>query len=156
MDTAQLQVILNKHPATKLYFGGVFAKDELPWHARHLCYIVNLDSRKEPGSHWVAIYFDKNGQAEFFDSFGFSPSIDRSILSFIKRNSIIWSYNAQQLQNQRTIVCGQYCVFYLINRCQQKSLKKIISVFTSNTLKNDRFVKNYLDNIYPNMKLTLT
>lgn len=156
MDSSQLEAILYKHPATKLYFGGVYAKDTLPWKAKHQCYIVNLDSSKEPGSHWMAVFFSNHGQAEFFDSFGFPPTIDKNIHTFISRNSVQWIYNAQQLQNHRTVVCGQYCVFFLINRCLGKTLQKIISYFTTNQLKNDHFVKEYVEKNFVNMYLKLT
>ena len=31
--------------------------------------ILNLSSSNHPGSHWVAIFTNANGDAEFFDSF---------------------------------------------------------------------------------------
>ena len=37
-------------------------------------FVINLDPSYRPGSHWVAVYFDKNGVAEYFDSLaGYPP-----------------------------------------------------------------------------------
>ena len=52
------------------YFRGVFMRNELPkkpW--CHECGIVNFNTSKEPGSHWVCS--NKNGSDRlYFDSFG--------------------------------------------------------------------------------------
>jgi hypothetical protein len=35
-------------------------------------YVVNSDRSDGPGEHWIAVYFCKDGCAEFFDSY-FDP-----------------------------------------------------------------------------------
>ena len=32
--------------------------------------VFNLDPSYKPGSHWVAVYIDRNGLPEYFDFFG--------------------------------------------------------------------------------------
>lgn len=147
MDTAQLETLLHKHSATRSIFGGVLARDQLPIRAQHRAYIVNLDKSSEPGSHWVAIVFSNNFPAEYFDSYGMPP-IHHDIKKFLENNSIQWTYNSICLQSYRTAVCGQYCAYYIIQRRLNKSMREILTLFNStNHLKNDRYVKTYIQNI---------
>ncbi|GFR23288.1 uncharacterized protein TNCT_590131 [Trichonephila clavata] len=54
-------------------FGGVYASDELPKTLTgYSCFIVNLDSRAKPGSHWVALAF-RNNTCFYFCSFASVP-----------------------------------------------------------------------------------
>ena len=52
------------------YFRGVFMRDELPKKPRRQeCGIVNFNTSKVTGSHWVC--YNKNGSNRlYFDSFG--------------------------------------------------------------------------------------
>ena len=36
-------------------------------------YAFNLDPSYKPGVHWVAVYIDRKGRPEYFDSFGCPP-----------------------------------------------------------------------------------
>ncbi|GFQ89329.1 uncharacterized protein TNCT_63601, partial [Trichonephila clavata] len=54
-------------------FGGVYASDELPRTLTgYSCFIVNLESRAKPGSHWVALAF-RNNTCFYFCSFASVP-----------------------------------------------------------------------------------
>ncbi|KAK3704916.1 hypothetical protein QZH41_005383, partial [Actinostola sp. cb2023] len=55
-------------------FLGVFPADRLPTtHRSGTGLIVNTDPSDRPGTHWVAMYWDNEGRAEFFDSYGQTP-----------------------------------------------------------------------------------
>jgi hypothetical protein len=146
METTQLEWLLYRHPSTRNDFGGVLAIDELPLRPDHKAYIVNLDTSSEPGSHWVAIYFDPRGCAEYFDSFSLPPP--SPIENFITSNSYSFKCNGQQLQNVRTAVCGQYCTYFIIKRCSGKSMLQLLHPFSSVRLMyNDRFVFKYINTL---------
>ncbi len=135
------------HPSTRRYFGGVKASDQLPVKAQHRCYIVNLDKSTSSGSHWVALYFSSDGKGEYFDSFGLPPMLP-SIISFLNANSLSYSFNTKRLQHLRTAVCGQYCVYYLILRCSNMPMLRIVSYFNPNDfLNNDRYVLNFIKRV---------
>ena len=52
-------------------FRGVFVRDTLPRTPNHQeCGIVNLNTPKEPGSHWTCYYKDGKKTIIYFDSFG--------------------------------------------------------------------------------------
>ena len=63
-----------KLPAERLK--GVYALDEIV-HIKQKsfpsAYVFNLDPSYKPGSHWVAVYIDRKGRPEYFDSFGPLP-----------------------------------------------------------------------------------
>lgn len=89
-------------------FNGVYALDQLDQVRlkRPSVIIVNLDKSNSVGSHWCAIYFDKDNGAFWFDSFVFY-SLKIEIVKFLNRNARKWNYNKRQLQSFSTDVCGQ-------------------------------------------------
>ena len=110
--------------------------------------VVNTDPSDEPGTHWVAFYFPSKGKGEFFDSYGHPPDYyNSSFKNFLERHSREWSFNNRKLQSVWSDVCGQYCIFYLIHRAPEKSMKKIVQLFGNDTVLNDSkvawFVKTH-------------
>ena len=148
MDTKQLENLLQHHPATRHSFGGVLALDQLPIRATKTCYVINLDESREPGSHWVAVYFGRSGIGEYFDSYGLSP-YPITIRNFLNDNIVTWKYYSRQLQYVRTSVCGQYCSFYLIIISSGISMDRFTSQFSNSRF---RYVRNF---IYDMLKFVL-
>ena len=73
MNTVQIDKIMNTDEYTKNTYLGTLSIDRLPKKVLFpSCIIINNQTSKEPGEHWIAIYFDKKG-GEFFDSFGNPP-----------------------------------------------------------------------------------
>ena len=72
MNTLQLNHILKSSRITKKDLYGVLARDQLPEYIpypKH--FIINTEESSEPGEHWLALYYDKNGICNFFDSYQF-------------------------------------------------------------------------------------
>ena len=69
MYSEQLRRILGEiEPSTRAHFRGVFAIDELTQtRCKPGSYVINLDKRDEPGSHWVAVYVDPNKTFNNYD-----------------------------------------------------------------------------------------
>lgn len=142
----QLQDILSRDPFTKKYFLSVLPSDQLPKEILEYptCFIANVDSSTEPGSHWLAFYVHTRHVIEFFDSYGNAPTFyNRSISDFVGRYTQV-DYNPLTLQSNVTAVCGQYCVYYLYSRCRGKSMKKFLSSFVTKHLCNDQRVYNFV------------
>ena len=68
MNSRQLCWILSGDKFKKLFFRGVYAIDEMKL-IKTISYpsyfVINLDPSYNPHSHWVAVYFDKNGVGEY-------------------------------------------------------------------------------------------
>jgi len=77
-------------------------------------YVINSDPSSKPGEHWIAVYFDKNIKAEYFDSYGLSPDM-LDFTDFMNANSISWVYNKKTLQSLFYKYVELLCVFYFIS-----------------------------------------
>lgn len=90
-------------------------RDNLPEFPRRIeCAVVNLDSFKGHGTHWVAYY--KNGSSvNYFDSFGnLKPPLELTNY-FNKKGPLNIKYNYDRFQNYNQINCGHLCLEFLIN-----------------------------------------
>ena len=108
--------------------------------------ICNTDPNWKPGTHWIAIYRDKDGYAEFFDPYGIPP-LHNEFIDFMNNNSTLgirWS--DRQLQCVDCVTCGYYCIEYIKFRCKNLSLNDLISSFSTDTYLNDIFVRNRIIN----------
>ena len=83
---------------------------------------------------------------EYFDSFGLYP-LDLNIYKFIKNKYFLAS--SKILQNLFSSACGQYCIFFIINRANRFSYDQILSLFNDNTLENDTHVMEYVTKFKP-------
>ena len=102
-------------------FIGCFACDELvtlSLSSFPVYLIVNTDKRGTRGSHWISIRISKT-KIELFDSLGLikTNQLPMEILAFIQRFSIsrAFVFNTR-LQPNKSILCGFYCILYVILR----------------------------------------
>ncbi|GFU88482.1 uncharacterized protein TNCV_3354211 [Trichonephila clavipes] len=56
-------------------FLGVYPSDKIPKVKKKAALVVNTDPHDEEGSHWLAMYIQDEKTIEFFDSYGFPPSV---------------------------------------------------------------------------------
>lgn len=86
-------------------------RDKLPKTPHHIeCGIINLDSNKGNGTHWVAFH-KNNNNTEYFDSFGnLQPPLEvlRYLGNYVK-------YNYKRYQKLNSFNCGHLCLEFLLN-----------------------------------------
>ena len=74
MNTLQIfKVLLSDIYVRRTSIVRVLPRYQLPNHidpTKAAAFVVNTDPSDQPGSHWVALYYDGLGQFEYFDSFG--------------------------------------------------------------------------------------
>ncbi len=115
-------------------FFGVFPRDHLPHTipilSRQLpvSLIYNTDTANLGGTHWIAIVCFPNGYGEVFDSFGRAPSpkVARWMTQHCSRG---WDYNQHSVQGPLTMLCGTYCLYYLLYRINTYPIIKSYSQF---------------------------
>ena len=97
-------------------------RDELPISAwRNESAIVNLNTSRQGGSHWVC--FEKRGQqARYFDSFGNLPPIPE-VLQHLRGCDV--TYNRLAHQNFDEEICGQLCVRFLSGQLQNNVERRL-------------------------------
>lgn len=123
-----------------------FSKDTLPQMPKNdESLIVNLqDYFDGGGTHWVAIYNDPNKKdVEYFDSFGMRPPdiVYQYMLKTGKGNV----YNSSMLQDIKSILCGYYCVYFIIERSQGRPIQSIMLDFSQTPSSgNERIVGSFM------------
>ena len=151
MNIIQLTPILRKDKFTRSVFQGVYPSDKLPASVSQYpaLYIANVDKSDKLGSHWVAFYFTKEQEGEFFDSYGAPPSkYSGTFTTFLNNNSDQWTFNTVTLQSISSKVCGHYCLHFSLYRSRHISMSTIVHRFSKNTSKNDSLVKRFIENIF--------
>ena len=147
MNTSQLHRAMMSEPLCRDNFIGVFASDKLPKTVKTYpaCMIANVDDSKQPGSHWVAFFFDQEGQGQFFDSYGHSPQhYTTKFNDLLNKNSNSWTFNRKKVQSDFTTVCGQYCLYYVLFRCKGGRLTEMLDLFGEDTYLNDITVNEFV------------
>lgn len=154
MNTLQLTQVMEKDPKSRNKFCGVYASDTLPTTIEHFpCgLIVNTDPQTEKGAHWLAMYFPSKERGEFFDSYGNPPDFYReNFETFLDKQSRSWKYNHRSLQSLNSSTCGQFCLYFIMNRNRGKPLSIIVNSFSKNTSINDHrvseFTRRYLNSL---------
>jgi len=135
--------------ATRTVFHGLGTFDFLPKEVHYPgAYVFNTDRQSGPGIHWVCVYFDRDGNADFFDSFGREPEM-YGFSDFLRRHARRCSYNHVQLQSLYSITCGYFCVFFLLHRCRGVPMSKIVSWFDPVCKNwNDHVISEFVQNHY--------
>lgn len=142
MFEQSIDEILKKDEYTKNIYLGSFARNELPTKPKHpSCFILNTDPRNKPGKHWLAFYYNQNGDCDFFDSYGKSPEYF-NLEEYISKTSNNWTWNKRRLQGNSNF-CGFYCVLFLLYKTRNKILN-FFNEFYLNYTKNDKKILNLI------------
>ena len=60
---------IQKYYQNEPRFNGVFSRNNLPKKIKDGTYVINLDEYADVGTHWIALFCNKN-KIVYFDSFG--------------------------------------------------------------------------------------
>ena len=118
---------------------GIYSRDGLPKKIRKECGIINLDDIQGPGTHWVC-YRNIDSVVEYFDSFGLiMPNEALRYFNTSKKHIV---YSIDEIQNRNTVLCGYWCLHYLLERQRGNS---ILDVIHNPHFDNDNsdFIKEY-------------
>ena len=136
---------IDKIMCDKRYYRGTFSKDMLPKTMnKNESVIVNIQDYFEGnGTHWVCIFnTEKSNNVEYFDSFGLVPP--NELVRYMKTTNKNIIYNNTQIQRIDSILCGYYCLYYIIERNKGRLADEILLDFHhSPTEFNEQFMKFY-------------
>ena len=151
MNTEELLRCVQSDNVLRQNFKEVLPRDKLPKKVVKqfpVSYIVNTDTSREEGKHWVTVYLENDEWRDFFDSYGNPPSsLAEEFEKFLKRNVVSYSFKDRRLQGAYSTVCGQFCLFYLYHRCRVYYTREIIRMFGK-----DADINDVLDNKIINEK----
>ena len=126
------------------YFRSIYSRDRLPEQIRKKeCGIINLDSIEGEGTHWVCYRNIDKQMVEYFDPFGLI--MPHEIHHYLAKSGKKVIYSQDEIQNRDTVLCGYWCLYYLIERQKGKSILDVIhhEDFDSD---NSDFIKDYFIN----------
>ena len=91
-DYTQIERILRRDPYCKKIFKGVYASDQIKRFSYPSAYVINSDPSTRPGKHWIAVFFDRRGNGQYFDNYDIPPKVP-GFTEFMNRNSKKWKWN---------------------------------------------------------------
>ena len=114
-----MEFLMLPHPSTnfeiqKYYeneprFNGVFSRDNLPNKIKDGAYVINLDEHKDTGTHWIALFCNRN-EIVYFDSFGVEH-VPEEIKEFVGNKNII--ANIFRVQANNSVMRGYFCIGFI-------------------------------------------
>ena len=135
-----MEILVPPHPLTNFEtqksesrFNGVFSRNNLPKKIKDGAYIINLDEYADVGTHWIALFCNKNNII-YFDSFGvehipktIKKCIDRPSYSALQNKSII--SNIFRIQANDSVMCGYFCIGFIDFILAGKKLTDFTNLF---------------------------
>lgn len=124
------------------YFRGIYSRNGLPNKIGKECGIINLDDKQGPGTHLVC-YRNIGNVVEYFDPFGLI--MPNEALNYFHTANKPIVYSIDEIQNRSTVLCGYWCLYYLLERQKGKSLLDVMHNphFDSD---NSDFIAGYFQN----------
>jgi hypothetical protein len=146
MNEIQINYLLKTNEYTKGNFKGTFASDELKKIKLNSNYIINLDTRRTNGSHWILLSRNERGDIFYFCTSG-TPPFELNLLKVLEPYPIIY-FSPDNIQSLASSSCGLYCVLitYFISR--QATLREGINIFTDDYFCNDVILREKIKELF--------
>lgn len=154
LSTQQIRYLLIKYIKRKKCF--VCAIDQLKLIKREqdgsLCGVINNEKKYQSGMHWLALYVaPKSNILEIFDSFAIPLKFyGKTIQNFAKKHKLNIVTNNFRVQSFKSVMCGYFSIFFLVNRANNISFQNIQKIFNPfNISGNENNVKTYFSKKFP-------
>ena len=106
-------------------------------------YIINLDEYADVGTHWIALFCNRN-EIVYFDSFGVEH-VPEEIKEFVGNKNI--KANIFQLQANNSKTCGYFCIVFIDFMLAGKKWTDFTNLFSPHDFKkNNDIVLSYFKN----------
>ena len=103
-------------------------------------YVINLDEHAETGTHWIALFCNRN-ETVYFDSFGVEH-IHEEIKEFIVNKNI--KANIFRRQANNSVMYGYFCIGFIDFMLADKKQTDFTNLFSPYDLnKNDQIILSY-------------
>ena len=123
-------------------FNGVFSRKNLHKILKDGAYVINLDEYGDLGTHWIALFFNRNEIVDF-DSFGVER-VPEEIKGFVENKNII--VNIFRVQANDSVMCGYFCIGFIDFILAGKKLTDFTNIFSPHDFKkNDAITLSYFN-----------
>ena len=121
-------------------FNGAFSRNNLPLKIKDGAYIKNLDEYADVGTHWIALFCNRN-EIVYFDSFGVEH-VPEEIKEFIGNKNI--KANIFRVQANDSVMCGYFCIRFIDFMLAGKKLTDFTNMFSPHNFKKiDEIILTY-------------
>ena len=123
-------------------FNGAFSRKNLHKILKDGAYVINLDEYGDLGTHWIALFFNRNEIVDF-DSFGVER-VPEEIKGFVENKNII--VNIFRVQANDSVMCGYFCIGFIDFILAGKKLTDFTNMFSPHDFKkNDAITLSYFN-----------
>lgn len=128
MNTKEIEYILSNENVTRKLFTGVYSIDNLiNIHKCPKLVICNTDPSNKPGKHWVLFFFHET-TVDYFDSLGNTPEhYGVEFIKFMQKFANTYNICYTRVQPIKSLLCGHYCVWFAVKRCNNQDMYEIIN-----------------------------
>ena len=134
---------IQKYYPNEPRFNGVFSRNNLPLKIEDGAYIINLHEYTDVGTHWIALFCNKN-EVVYFGSFGVEH-VPKEIKKFINNKNII--AKIFRIQANDSVMCGYFCIGFIDFMLADKKLTDYTNLFSPYDFKkNDSIILSYFKN----------
>ena len=106
-------------------------------------YVINLDKYADVGTHWIALFCNKN-TVIYFDSFSVEH-VPEEVKEFIENKNI--KANIFRVQENDSLMCGYFCIGFIDFVLAGKNLTDYTNLFSPHNLKKeDHIILSYFKN----------
>ena len=142
---------MHRHFKNEPRSNGVFSKNNLPKKVKNGVYVINLDEYADLGTHWIALFCNKN-EIVYFDSFGVEH-IPEEIKEFVDRPSSSAPQNKNmktnilRVQANDSVMYGYFCIEFIDFMLAGEKLTDFTNLFSPHDFKkNDHIILTYFKN----------
>ena len=107
-------------------FNGVNSRNNLPKKIKDGAYVTNLDEQVDVGTHWIALFYNKN-EIVYFDSFSVEH-VPKEIKEFAENKNI--KANIFRVQGNNSVMCGYFCIGFIDFMLAGKKLTDFTNIFS--------------------------
>ena len=100
---------MQKYYQDEARFNGVFSRNNLPKKIKDGAYVINLDEYADVGTHWIALFCNRN-EIVYFDSFGVEH-VPKEIKIFVGNKNITANIFREQANN--SVMRGYFCIRFI-------------------------------------------
>ena len=122
---------IQEYYQNKPRFNGVYSRNNLPKKIKDGAYIINLDEYADVGTHWIALFWNKN-EIVYIDIF-FVEHVPKEIKEFIGNENI--KAKIFRVQANNSVMCGYFCIGFNDFMLAGKKLTDFTSFLLLITLK---------------------
>lgn len=111
MDSLQIEKILETNPVTRPWFKACLPSDLLSMPTNFpASYVVNMDSSRKEGSHWIGMFMPNKNEVFYFDSLkkDVPLSIDKFLRAFPRFKTNKFPY-----QSAFSETCGPHSIVFI-------------------------------------------